>query len=317
MPLEVAESPPRHPLLSALARAFGGWPFPVVAMTLLVGFATMVLVVMVVPTAESGFGAFAAEFKRWCFGWDGMASVSAVQVVFMVSELLLFAFIVRLLWSQPLRAGWQKDRRSLLVTFGVAVVGLSSALLILVRLGDPVRAATVFELRTTRPAPALSLTDHLGRAIDLADLRGKVVVVTAVYASCGNTCPMLLGQAKRLEAEVVRLRPEKIGDLAILTITLDAAHDTEKVRAEAAANRGVQSPPWHLLGGDVSEVEQTLDRWEVARRFNPETRQIDHANLFYLVDREGRVAYRLGLSDEREAWLVQAVLELLDEARTP
>lgn len=304
----------RRGVLGALAHIFGGWHFPVVAMTLLVGFAAMVVLVMLAPDGEEGFAAFAAEFKRWCFGWDGMSAVSTVQVLFMVSELLLFAVVVRLIWAGPLRAAWRAEKRGVLVTLGVGLAVLGFALTVLVRVGEPALAeVSVHDLRTERPAPALTLEDHLGREVDLAALRGKVVVVTAVYASCGNTCPMLLGQAKRMHKEVVAQRPALADDLRILTITLDPAHDTREIRAQAANNQSVQSPPWHLLGGPVEAVEATLDRWEVARRKNPETGQIDHANLFFVIDRQGRLAYRLGLSTEREAWLAEAVITLLDE----
>lgn len=313
-----ATVPGRRGLLGGLAHVFGGWHFPVVAMTLLVGFAAMVVVVMVAPDGEEGFAAFAAEFKRWCFGWDGMSAVSTVQVLFMVSELLVFALVVRLIWAGPLAVAWRAERRAVLVTFGVGLGVLSFALTLLVKVGEPLGAqAAVSDLRTERQAPALVLEDHLGQRVDLAELRGKVVVVTAVYASCGNTCPMLLGQAKRMHKEVVAQRPALAQDLRILTITLDPAHDTREIRAQAAENQSVESPPWHVLGGAIEDVEAALDRWEVARRRNPETGQIDHANLFFVVDRQGRLAYRLGLSTEREAWLAEAVISLLDEGETP
>ena len=313
-----ANVPGRRGFLGALAHVFGGWHFPVVAMTLLVGFAAMVVLVMIAPEGEEGFAAFAAEFKRWCFGWDGVSAVSTVQVLFMVSELLLFALVVRLIWAGPLKAAWRAERRGVLIAFGVGLAVLSVALTVLVRVGEPARAElSVHALRTERPAPSLVLEDHLGQTVDLAQLRGKVVVVTAVYASCGNTCPMLLGQAKRMHREVISQRPTLAHDLRILTVTLAPAHDTREIRAQVADNQSVESPPWHLLGGPVEAVEAILDRWEVARRRNPETGQIDHANLFFVIDRQGRLAYRLGLSTEREAWLAEAVISLLDEAATP
>jgi len=40
---------------------------------------------------------------------------------------------------------------------------------------------------------------------------------------------------------------------------------------------------------------------------------IDHANLFLLLDRNGKVAYRLGLGDRQERWLASALRILLQE----
>ena len=47
------------------------------------------------------------------------------------------------------------------------------------------------------------------------------------------------------------------------------------------------------------------------------TRMIDHANLFLLLDREGRIAYRLSLGDQQERWLVTALQVLLRERAEP
>ena len=52
---------------------------------------------------------------------------------------------------------------------------------------------------------------------------------------------------------------------------------------------------------------------QVARKRDPETGVIDHANLFLLIDREGRLAYRLGLGERQQRWLTSALRVLLDE----
>ena len=41
------------------------------------------------------------------------------------------------------------------------------------------------------PAPEFALTAQDGRRFSLRDLRGKVVAVTFIYASCVDTCPLL------------------------------------------------------------------------------------------------------------------------------
>ena len=51
-------------------------------------------------------------------------------------------------------------------------------------------------LRISQRAPAFRLTDQSGQPVDLAALRGSVVVLTAVYASCPHTCPLILAQAR-------------------------------------------------------------------------------------------------------------------------
>src|SRR5262245_40470601 len=54
------------------------------------------------------------------------------------------------------------------------------------------------------PAPEFALTAVDGARVSLGDLRGKVVAVTFIYASCADTCPLLtaklVGVQKRLGA---------------------------------------------------------------------------------------------------------------------
>ena len=68
-------------------------------------------------------------------------------------------------------------------------------------------------LRTQLPAPHVALTDHEGRPVSLDELRGRVVVLTGVYATCGFTCPMILGQAKRA---VAALSPDERAEVTVL-----------------------------------------------------------------------------------------------------
>jgi protein SCO1 len=51
----------------------------------------------------------------------------------------------------------------------------------------------------------------------------------------------------------------------------------------------------------------------IERVRNAETGLIDHANLFLVIDRQGRVAYRFTLGDRQEQWLVSALRLLLAE----
>ena len=59
------------------------------------------------------------------------------------------------------------------------------------------------------------------------------------------------------------------------------------------------APLYNLVTGEADEVERVLDDMGVARQRDPETGIIDHASLFILVDRDGKVAYRLGLGERQ------------------
>jgi protein SCO1/2 len=167
------------------------------------------------------------------------------------------------------------------------------------------------ELRTSHEAPPLALTNQLGDPVALSALKGKVVMLTAVYASCPHTCPVILSQAKGAIAE---LSLEAQQDLRVVAVTMDPEHDSTGVLAELAKNHGLQAPLYNLVTGEAAEVEGILDRMEIARQRDSETGVISHANLFLLIDREGRLAYRLGLGERQQRWLATALKLLLRES---
>ena len=57
-----------------------------------------------------------------------------------------------------------------------------------------------------RPAPEFTLTNQDGKRLALKDLRGKVLAITFIFASCADTCPLLTakmaGIQNRLGADI-------------------------------------------------------------------------------------------------------------------
>lgn len=162
------------------------------------------------------------------------------------------------------------------------------------------------------PPDLTGLTDHRGATLAADDLRGKVVVMTSVYACCPLACPVLLSEAKTTIGQV----PEELrGDLVVLALTMDPVNDTPEKLAELAVNFEA-GPEWRFLTGDQARVESLLDEMGVARERNEETGEIDHNVIFLYADRAGRLAYRLGMPDEaRRGWHVEAMTGLLREAK--
>jgi protein SCO1/2 len=131
-----------------------------------------------------------------------------------------------------------------------------------------------------------------------------------VYERCAQSCPAILEQARRaVEALPVAER----SDVRVLGVTLDPGSDTPAALARLAARHGLAPPLYQLVTGAPEDVEPVLDRMSVARRRDAETGVIDHANLFLLVDRDGRLAYRFSLGPRQARWLAAALRVLLAE----
>ncbi|MBI5494494.1 MAG: SCO family protein [Deltaproteobacteria bacterium] len=300
--------------LAAVEVFFAGYAFPALALATLGLFAVLLATLLALPAGTGGN--FAEQFRVWCFGYDpatGGMRWSMVAATF--SELLLFMVVVFVIWRQPLRDQWTHGRSAYLpvaATGMVVVSALGGAFALLADTGA--RAdTTVFparELRTALPPPRFTLADQDGAAVSLEALRGRVVLVTAVYASCGLACPRILGQAKRA---VATLTEAEQADVTVLGITLDPQRDDRGQLARMAQAQGVTTPRYRLLTGPPAEVERALDRFDITRQRNPETGVIDHANVFIVIDRAGRVAYHFTLDPQQEQWLGQALRLLLAE----
>ena len=139
-------------------------------------------------------------------------------------------------------------------------------------------------MRTAYEAPQFALTNQLRETVSLAEFQGNVVILTAVYASCPHTCPVILSQTK---AAIAELSPEEREGPAGDRGYHGPGERFSRRPRELAKNHGMQSTLYHLVTGDPADVEPLLDRMQIARQRDPETGVISHANLFLLIDREG------------------------------
>ncbi len=118
---------------------------------------------------------------------------------------------------------------------------------------------------------------------------------------------------RQAKAAVATLNPEEQADVTVVGITLDPTNDTPARLRQMAEGQGVSAPRFRLGTGAPDMVEKVLDDLDVSRKRDPITGVIDHANLFFVVDRRGRIAYRLTIGDRQQQWLVAALRNLLSE----
>ncbi len=303
-------------LIGRISEFFAGAGFPVFAVAGTVFYLAFLLAAVFWPSGESGWGYFVREFREWCFDYD--ASTGAMQwswVWIMLTQPVLLLGIVLVFWWRPLVDTCTATKRALaapaLAGMGFAAA-VTAVLLVLAWEGDEeVLAFPAERIRTALPAPDFSLTNQEGDTVRLDDFRGEVVLVTAIYSTCGTACPMLAVQAKRsMEALPEHLRNR----VTLMAISLDPEGDTRENRLAAAEAYGLPAPAFHFLNGDPDEVNAVLDRLQVTRFPNQRTGEIDHANLYFLIDADGTIAYRLNLSDRHEAWLEEGLRLLAEES---
>jgi len=139
------------------------------------------------------------------------------------------------------------------------------------------------------PAPPFTLTTQDGHRLSLADLRGKVVVVTFIYTSCVDTCPLLTAKMTRLQT---RLGADFGPQVVFVSITVDPERDTPEVLRRYAEAHGATAAGWTFLTGSPAEISDVARRYGVFIRKQPRG-DVDHTFLTSLIDRQGtlRVQY--------------------------
>ncbi|MCC5835592.1 MAG: SCO family protein [Opitutales bacterium] len=297
-----------------------GAGLPVFLLTVTLLYEAFLLAVLFAPDGTGPWNRFAVEFKVWCFDYNpatGGIEWMAVWVMFL--EPIFVTGIVLAIWRKGLGKllrpqGWIEYWRAL----SAGTVTAVAVLVGMVSIGLPAEGdETVFpfpgeRIRTQIKPPHFELTDHMGNPARLADLRGRVVLITGVYAHCTASCPMILLETRDL---VDSLPQSALDHLIILAISLDPKGDSAEIMGQVANAYNFTYPEFRYLNGDADTMRSLLRSFNFSPTFNERTQQIDHANLFILVDIDGHIAYRFNLDPRHSSWIREAVMQLTREAR--
>ena len=139
------------------------------------------------------------------------------------------------------------------------------------------------------PIPDFSLTDQEGRLFKFQSLRGKVVLVSFIYTTCPDVCP-LITTSMRLVQE--GLMPSGRRPVFFLSITTDPEVDTPEVLKSYAARYKIDFSNWSFITGDLQSL---IPVWKVfGVKVERKARGlINHTSLTGLIDKKGvmRFAY--------------------------
>jgi protein SCO1/2 len=138
--------------------------------------------------------------------------------------------------------------------------------------GDAVWAAGA------RPAPPVRLRDQHGRAVSLAELRGRVLLVTFMDSHCTTECPVEGHQLAVVQRTFPpRSRPE------IVVVSVNPADTPRSVRRFARL-RGWHGR-WRWLMGSSAELGRVWSAYGI--EVDPTSHDIIHSAALYIVDRRG------------------------------
>ena len=263
-----------------------------------------------------------ASTRAVCFGSlpTGLPDVQG-WILLVLAPLSLLAFLVGV-WGRPLGRSLAKAIRRpaglvLLAVFAVtSVAGLANVGGRLLKADRMARSAgseasflTDLEPlpedypRLAQAAPALRLVDQNGEAFDLAAVRGRPVFLTFAYGHCVTVCPQLV-KAMRTAREHYPGPPP-----AAVVVTLDPWRDRPgSLPSLARAWNLERRSGGYMLSGEIDDVVAAANAYDVGFVRDAQSGQIDHAGLVFVLDAEGRMAYRfLGPPAQ---WLVEAARRL-------
>jgi cytochrome oxidase Cu insertion factor (SCO1/SenC/PrrC family) len=165
------------------------------------------------------------------------------------------------------------------------------------------------------PARPFTLTDQNGRTVTLADLRGKVVLLTFLDDTCSTDCP-LIAQEFRVAGQLLGADIQHVELVAInynqlyTQVSYIRAFDNQEGLA------GV--PHWLYLTGSRAQLEQVWNSYGITPpEVLPAGSMLLHGDYAFVIDQAGHVRRELGFNPGpgTEATKSSFAAELTDAAR--
>lgn len=146
-----------------------------------------------------------------------------------------------------------------------------------------------------------SFRDRAGKRISLSKFLGKPLIVSFVYSSCPQFCPMI-SQSIRRGAEVAQ---DTFGKDAfnIVTIGFDVKNDNPNSMRLFANAQGLDLKNWYFLSADANTIIELTKALGFA--YAPSPTGFDHLAQTTLIDSKGVVAHQVYGTDFEVPFLIE------------
>ena len=131
-------------------------------------------------------------------------------------------------------------------------------------------------------APDFTLTDGpTGDVVTLSSLHGRVVLLTFLYTTCPDVCP--------LTAETIRNARDQLGDSAnrveFLAVSVDPIGDTPTTTRRFVQEHRLEATLRYLIGPKAA-LSRVWQAYGIAQAVS--TPEVLHSDVIYLIDRNAR-----------------------------
>jgi protein SCO1/2 len=139
--------------------------------------------------------------------------------------------------------------------------------------GDPLPGAL---------APDFTLIDGpTGETVTLSSFGGRVILLTFLYTSCVDTCP--------LTAETIRAARDRLGDtannVALVAVSVDPVGDTPTTTRRFVADHRLDGSLRYLIGPPAT-LARVWQSYGIAQAVSE--RDALHSDVIYLIDKRAR-----------------------------
>jgi protein SCO1/2 len=146
--------------------------------------------------------------------------------------------------------------------------------------GTAFSAESLYQIET-------KFTDDAGQPFTLGQLRGRPVVLTMFFASCGYACPLLVTDMQAIRAQL----PAAVREKAVFVlVSFDVKRDTPEALHKYRTERGLDAG-WTLLHGDDDAVRELAALLGVKYK-QEASGMFAHSNLVTILNAEGEVVHQ-------------------------
>lgn len=149
-------------------------------------------------------------------------------------------------------------------------------------------ASSKLRIEVGQSIPNFHLIDQDGRPVELAKLRGKVVVLTFIYTRCPipNYCPLMSKNFAELQERFGKKFP---GQVQLLSVSFDPQFDTSEVLKRYAENFGANNASWNFATGTKEQVEYVAALFGLIKE--PEGSGFSHDLRTALISPDGKLVH--------------------------
>jgi cytochrome oxidase Cu insertion factor (SCO1/SenC/PrrC family) len=139
-------------------------------------------------------------------------------------------------------------------------------------------------------APGFALTDQHGRAVSLASLRGRVVLLTFLDPVCTSDCPLV--------AQEFRAADQMLGavarDVEMVAIVANPVYRSVAYTSAFDGQEGLtRLPNWLFLTGSLAQLQQAWQHYGIAAQVVSAGGMVAHNDVAFVIDRAGHTRAEL------------------------